>query len=477
MNTIKQSPIWADLVHLGHNMWVAERPYDTELRCDDHEWRLITDRMAAVGMNMIVIDLAEGIVYPSHPELAIKGSWSVEKIRAEIARLKTMGIEAIPKINFSACHDGWLGEMERMISTPPYYKLCADLIRDVAEIFDHPRFFHIGFDEEEPICQKKADIVISRQGDLWWHDLNFIAKEVEKNGMRPWMWSDYAWNTGDEFYKRCPKSIVQSNWYYSASFDMVKLAKDKEEEIRQKKIVQAHEYDQVECYLKLEKAGFDQIPCGGNWREEVNFGETVKFCRAHLAPERLLGFLVAPWRSTTAKFRDKNLKGVELVGEEIRKWNPGMVRGTIADSAKYEGLHPRFRKAFEFLRSHDLAKLPLGRNEIDGNDIFANVMDVTLATWDPQAKLEVHRKYFDIHVPISGDEVDGFIYDEENTKANAAAFDVEKDYVLFQNPKMSKISLKKGEFAIFYPPYGAHAPNKTEGAPRKHRKLVVKVRF
>lgn len=155
----------------------------------------------------------------------------------------------------------------------------------------------------------------------------------------------------------------------------------------------------------------------------------------------------------------------------------GMVRGTIADSAKYEGLHPRFRKAFEFLRSHDLAKLPLGRNEIDGDDIFANVMDVTLTTWDPQAKLEVHRKYFDIHVPISGDEVDGFIYDEENTKANAATFDVEKDYVLFQNPKMSKISLKKGEFVIFYPPYGAHAPNKTEGAPRKHRKLVVKVRF
>jgi hypothetical protein len=76
----------------------------------------------------------------------------------------------------------------------------------------------------------------------------------------------------------------------------------------------------VECYLKLDKAGFDQIPCGGNWREDVNFGEMVKFCRANLVPERLLGFLVAPWRSTTAKFRDKNLKGVDLVGEEIRKW-------------------------------------------------------------------------------------------------------------------------------------------------------------
>ena len=318
MERQKGNVIWADLVHLGHNMWSAARPYDTVLRCEDAEWRLITDRMAAVGMNMIVIDLAEGIVYPSHPELAIKGSWSVEKIRTEIARLKAAGIEAIPKINFSAGHDGWLGEYSRMVATPKYYSLCSELIRDVAEIFDHPRFFHIGFYEEEPFCQKHDDLIISRQGDLWWHDLKFIAGEVEKNGMRPWMWSDFAWHSGDEFYRRCPKSIVQSNWYYSASFDMAKLAKDKEEEIRQKKTVQMHEYDQVDCYLKLDKAGFDQIPCGGNWREEVNFGETVKFCRANLAPARLLGFLVAPWRATVAKYRDKNLKGVDLAGEEIR---------------------------------------------------------------------------------------------------------------------------------------------------------------
>jgi YhcH/YjgK/YiaL family protein len=154
----------------------------------------------------------------------------------------------------------------------------------------------------------------------------------------------------------------------------------------------------------------------------------------------------------------------------------GMVRGAIADSAKYEALHPRFGKAFAFLREHDLSKLPLGRNEIDGDNVYANVMDVTLGTWDENAKLEVHRKYFDIHVPISGDEVDGFIYDEENTKANAATFNVEKDYVLFQNPKMTKVSVKKGEFVIFYPNIGAHAPNKTDSAPHKHRKIVVKVK-
>lgn len=152
----------------------------------------------------------------------------------------------------------------------------------------------------------------------------------------------------------------------------------------------------------------------------------------------------------------------------------GMVRGFLAASEKYEALHPRFGKAFAFLRSHDLAKLPSGRHAIDGDDVYANVSDAALKTWDPDAKLEVHRKYFDIHVPVSGEEVSGFVYNAE--RAKAADFNVADDYALFQNPKMAKVAVKKGEFVIFYPNCGAHAPNKTEGAPRIHRKIVLKVR-
>lgn len=173
-----------------------------------------------------------------------------------------------------------------------------------------------------------------------------------------------------------------------------------------------------------------------------------------------------------AKFNERlAMSGADLV---FTNHPIGMVHGVLADSEKYEALHPRFGKAFAFLRSHDLAKLPLGRNEIDGDDIYANVMDVTLKTWDSEAKLEVHRQYFDIHVPITGDEVNGFVYDAEHSKADN--FNVADDYVLFQNPKMAKFAVKKGEFVIFYPNGGAHAPNKTEVVPCKHRKLVVKVR-
>ena len=148
------------LLHLGHNMWCEWLPDDVQatinerfrpddtLRNKDELWRRVVDRMAKRGLNMLVIDVGEGFEYPSHPELAIKGSWSPDKLRDEVVRLRGMGIEAIPKLNFSATHDGWLKHYHRMLTLPKYYEVVKDVIRDVAEVFQTPRFFHLGYDEE-----------------------------------------------------------------------------------------------------------------------------------------------------------------------------------------------------------------------------------------------------------------------------------------------------------------------------------------
>ena len=82
--------------------------------------------------------MGEALAYPSHPELAVKGSWSPEKMRAEVARLKAIGIEAIPKLNFAATHDGWLKDYHRMLSTPEYYRVVSDTIRDAIEAVKLP---------------------------------------------------------------------------------------------------------------------------------------------------------------------------------------------------------------------------------------------------------------------------------------------------------------------------------------------------
>ena len=294
------------LLHLGRNLWSEDNAAD-HLRCDDEVWRAVTDLMAAKGLNLALIDLAEGLVYPSHPELAVKGSWSVARMQREIVRLKGMGLEPIPKLNFSATHDLWLKEYHRMLSTPKYYEVCADLIRDVCEIFGHPRFIHLGFDEEDAPNQRRWNYCVIRQGELWWHDFLWFVGRAEKHGMRPWIWSDKVWYHPDEFYKRMPKNVLQSGWFYERSCDLAKMRS-------------AHEKNKIKCFLDMDKAGFDQVPCGSNYGNEPNIGELVRFSRANLSADRLKGFLMSSWYALMPddekrKNMTRNIRAIELAGE------------------------------------------------------------------------------------------------------------------------------------------------------------------
>lgn len=80
-----------------------------------------------------------------------------------------------------------------------------------------------------------------------------------------------------------PNAVLQSNWYYGGSFDY--------------KDPYMGEYASraIKTYLALEEAGFDQVPCGSDYLSPKSMPETVRFCREHIAPERLKGFLIAPW--------------------------------------------------------------------------------------------------------------------------------------------------------------------------------------
>ena len=300
-------------LQLGNNMWsdvpvkdwaltkkedLAEVSSLDVLRFDEEVWRRLTDRMVQKGFNAVVMDLGEGCIYPSHPELAVKGSWSAERLQKELARLRGIGIEPIPKLNFSTCHDTWLKEYGRMVSTPEYYRVCADVIRDVCEIFDKPRLLHLGYDEENFGNQRKYAYAVVRQGELWWHDFLFFVKTVEKLGMRPWIWSDKIWHGKDEFLSRMPKSVMQSNWYYRQWFDFESIPKER----------RVH----LESFLTLEKAGFDQIPCGSNWACDENIAGLVRFCRKNIAPERLKGFLMTTWGPTLPNHEAKLLRGIDL---------------------------------------------------------------------------------------------------------------------------------------------------------------------
>ena len=316
----KEGDIRSLYLGLGNNMWCDWYPDgfdtsnieqglpDTKLRCNDAIWQQVTNHAAAKGVNQILVDVGEGLVFPRRPELAIEGSWSAEKLAAEVDRLHSLGLEAIPKLNFSTTHNGWMKHYRRMVGTSEYYRVCEDVLNDVHEVFGAPRYIHIGCDEEDGdwhvMRSKTRQYVVVRRGDVWKHDFLHLVRTIEGLGARAWAWSDYGWDQ-PEFMKWCPKSVLLSNWYYDEShggFDPATNNTDDLKRLRQ--------------FWQLEEAGYDQVPCGTNWvgwkrkldgcgADDV-IGKLVQTCRKVVSPAHLKGFLMAPWTGGCADEADRD---------------------------------------------------------------------------------------------------------------------------------------------------------------------------
>lgn len=293
---------WAMLVHFMTN-WTFEEgniiseknhpevwksPASPKMRFDYKVYREYLEDMKKCGVNTIIVDVGDALKYRSHPEIALEDAFTYEEMEREIEHMAQMGFEVIPKLNFSAAHDVWLKEYSRMLSTEKYYSVCRDLIDEVIELFK-PKYFHIGMDEETPEGQTGYDYVVVRRNDLWWNDLYFYVDCIEKHGVRPMMWSDYARTRPEEFVEKCPKSVVQNVWYYFLEYG---------EGIAEKYRIRIMPLD------ALEEAGFDQMPTGSACYYEECFPKLVDYSLDRISEKHLLGFVQTTWEPLISKWQD-----------------------------------------------------------------------------------------------------------------------------------------------------------------------------
>ncbi len=147
-----------------------------------------------------------------------------------------------------------------------------------------------------------------------------------------------------------------------------------------------------------------------------------------------------------------------------------MIFDSLKNRALYYALCPRFERAFDYIASTDLAALGAGRHTIDGDDIFVNVIECDLKKPE-DAKLEIHDKYIDIQVVVSGLESFGWS-ERADVRRPLGDFDAEKDIRFFDDTPQTYYTLRPGQFTILMPD-DAHAPMVGEG---RVKKLIVKVR-
>ncbi|WP_449314731.1 YhcH/YjgK/YiaL family protein [Rubneribacter sp.] len=149
-----------------------------------------------------------------------------------------------------------------------------------------------------------------------------------------------------------------------------------------------------------------------------------------------------------------------------------MLLAPLAHAARTDYASDRFRKAYAFLEREDLSALPLGRTDIDGDEVFALVSEYDTAP-APDLRMEAHRRYCDIHCMVSGEEL--IQYAPLEGLIEIGSFDEEADGGRYGTPPWcSSIVLRAGQLAVFAPG-DAHKPGCSFGAAKPVRKVVVKV--
>ena len=149
-----------------------------------------------------------------------------------------------------------------------------------------------------------------------------------------------------------------------------------------------------------------------------------------------------------------------------------MIFDSLKNCALYENVHPRMKRAFELLTATDWNSLEPGIHELEGRDIYVNLMERDLKT-KKNAKLEVHNDYIDIQLLLSGaGETFGWS-ERKDLKQPQGPFNPEKDIQLFDDEPQTYYTMRPGQFSVLFPEDG-HAPMVGEG---KVRKAIVKVRL
>ena len=151
-----------------------------------------------------------------------------------------------------------------------------------------------------------------------------------------------------------------------------------------------------------------------------------------------------------------------------------MICDTLENLNRYRGLHKNFDTAIDYLTAyhvaHDLSELPLGRIEVDGENVFINVMDADLHP-DEGSHLEYHHQYADLQIDLTGGEGWGY-----ETAPGTEVEPYQPDIGKKDSEDAVFGALGEGRFVLFFPGE-LHRPGVEMPDCDRVRKAVVKIKM
>ena len=257
--------------------------YFPTLNTTKETFREITQKARDFGFRSVLIEIADGLKYKSHPEIAVEGAWEVEELQEELRRLRDIGLTPYPKLNFSTAHDAWLGVYSRMVSTKTYYKVTREIIHEVIDLFEKPEFFHLGYDDENWESQIRYDYACYRQFDLYWNDYRFFIDTVKEKGVRPCVYADSYAIDKEKFLAHTPKDVIICPNYYNAFYEDASIKIPRSNGFLMKKL---------ETYKELPALGYEILPSCTAYYKAFNIMHTIKYTHSQVDPDAVKAILV-----------------------------------------------------------------------------------------------------------------------------------------------------------------------------------------
>jgi len=278
------------LIHITHYdpMWntkkESEGPFSVEVALQ------VLEKMAAYNFNTLVVDIEDGVVYKSHPELKRHYSVPMKDLQLLAKSAKQKNIDFVPKCNFSKSgrnnHDMWLKPhwdgINWIKNMDQYWKVAGDVIDELVCVCQPQRFFNIGMDEDH-----------YRSVSQYVEAIKILHDKISKHGLRPVMWNDTCYENrnviAQVYADKCraaepllPKDIVQVLWDY----DLV------------------HEG----IVKRLTDMGFDVWVAPGRDKKQIAQWKKV------LLAEGGTGLLMTNWRKCSKKNQAKLLTMLDKLG-------------------------------------------------------------------------------------------------------------------------------------------------------------------
>ena len=146
-----------------------------------------------------------------------------------------------------------------------------------------------------------------------------------------------------------------------------------------------------------------------------------------------------------------------------------MIVDRLTNAEQYRQIAPRLWQGLQFLTSHNLAELELGKHSIDGDNLYALVQEYTTKL-PAECKYEAHRKFGDIQTLASGSERIGWAHLAQMQEE--VVYSDDKDVAFFAG-QGDLFTLTPGAFAVFFP-HDVHMPCVQAATPTEVKKIVVK---